>query len=164
MNKHLPVILITLALLAASYTHAQKTSVYKSPQAEYNDAVDLYSKAKYASALSIFDKLAAMGNENLNAGSQYYAALCAGQLFHPDAVDRLESFISKYPENAQVNNAFFELGRQFFNNKDYKKALQNFAMVDIYEVNAEQTDESHFKMGYSCFKTDNLAKAKEELV
>lgn len=164
MNKHLPVILITLALLAASYTHAQKTSVYKSPQAEYNDAVDLYAKAKYASALTIFDKLATSGNENLHAGSQYYAALCAGQLFHPDAVDRLESFISKYPENAQVNNAFFELGRQFFNNKDYKKALQNFAMVDIYELSGEQTDEYHFKMGYSCFKTDNLAKAKEELV
>lgn len=164
MNKLLPVILVTTALLATLYSHAQKTSVYKSPQAEYNDAVDLYSKAKYASAQAIFDKLAASGNENLSAGSQYYAALCAGRLFHPDAVDRLETFIRKYPENAQVNNAFFELGRQFFNNKDYRKAMQQFALVDTYELSSEEADEYHFKMGYSCFKTDNLAKAKEELV
>lgn len=164
MNKHFLLIITTLALIAVQCVFAQKTSVYKTPQAEYNDAVDLFTKAKYASALAAFDKLAATGSQNLNASAQYYAALCAGHLYHPDAADRLEAFIAKYPENAQVNNAFFELGKQLFNSKDYRNAMLKFALVDVYELNDEQTDEYHFKMGYSCYKTDNLAKAKEELV
>jgi len=163
MNKHFPVIFFLLTLLTVFGAQAQQTQVYRWPQAEYNNAVDLYSRAKYGSALAIFDRIASMGNDNLSAGAQYYAALCAGQLFHPDATERLETFIQKYPEHARVNNAFFELGKQFFNSRDYRNAMLKFALVDIYELGQEQADEYHFKMGYSAFKTDNLATAKEEL-
>jgi len=140
---------------------AQQTSVYNSTQASYDQAVDLYNKAKYGSALAIFDQLATGERSNIKAGSDYYAALCAAQLLHPDATQRFEKFIESYPQNAQVNDANFELGKLQLAGKDYRKALESFNKVDKYELAPEQLNEFFFKSGYAFFKTDDLKKARE---
>ena len=140
---------------------AQKTSVYSNPQATYDQAIDLYNKAKYGSAQVMFDELAAGEKSNLQAGSEYYAAMCAAQLFHPDATIRFEKFIGEYPQNAQVNDAHFELGKLQLTNKEYRNALESFNKVDRFELSQEQQDEYYFKTGYTYFKTENLGKARE---
>jgi len=140
---------------------AQKTSIYDNPQAAYDQAVDLYSKAKYGSALVLFDQLSTGERSNLKAGSEYYAALCSAQLFHPDATQRFEKFIELYPQNAQVNDANFELGKLQITNKEYRKALESFLKVDRFELTQEQQNEYYFKIGYAYFKTENLSKARE---
>jgi TolA-binding protein len=137
------------------------TSVYDNPQASYDQAVDLYNKAKYGSALVMFDQLASDESSTIKAGSGYYAAMCASQLFHPDAAQRFEKFVENYPQNAQVNEASFELGKLQLNNKDYRKALECFAKVDKYELSPEQLNEFVFKSGYACFKSGELKKARE---
>ncbi len=151
-------VLLTCMCLQLS---AQKTSIYSDPQASYDQAVDLYNKAKYGSALVLFDQLATGESSNIKAGSGYYAALCATQLFHPDAAQRFGNFIETYPQNAQVNEANFELGKLQITNKDYHKALETFNKVDKYELSPEQLNEYYFKSGYACFKTNDLKKAKE---
>jgi TolA-binding protein len=151
-------VLITCLCLQVS---AQKTSIYDNPQATYDQAVDLYNKEKFGSAKVLFDELAAGERSNIKAGSEYYAALCAAQLFHPDATQRFEKFIEAYPQNAQVNDAGFELGKLQLTNKDYRKALESFSNVDRYELTPEQLNEYYFKIGYAYFKTENLKKARE---
>ena len=141
--------------------YSQKTYSSQSPQADYDNAMDLYNKGKYGSALEIFDALSQSENSNLKAGSGYFASLCAARLFHPDATQRMEKFISTYPQNAQVNEAWFELGKQYFLNKDYHKTLGSFKQLDRYELNSDQLSEYFFKSGYSYLKLDNLAKARE---
>lgn len=155
--------LLFLVLLFVLNSKAQQTSIYNDPQASYEQALDLYSKAKYGSALVIFDKLALGEKSNIQAGSQYYSALCAIQLFHPDAGQRLESFIASYPQNAQTNDAIFELGKVQLNDKDYRKALESFSKVDKYELSNEKQNEFFFKQGYAYFKIDDLKKAKDNL-
>lgn len=140
---------------------AQKTSIYAQPQASYDQAIDLYNKAKYGSAQVIFDDLAKGEKSNIQAGSEYYAALCAAQLFHPDATARLEKFITANPQNAQVNNACFELGKLQLTNKEYRKALESLKKVDRFELTQEQQNEYYFKLGYAYFKLDDLKKARE---
>lgn len=140
---------------------AQKTSIYNNPQATYDQAIDLFSKAKYGSAQVFFDELALGEKSNIQAGSEYYAAVCAAQLFHPDATARFEKFIETYPQNAQANDANFELGKLQLTNKEYKKALETFDKVDRYELSEDQQNEFTFKTGYAYFKTDNLKKARE---
>jgi len=151
-------VLITSLCLQVS---AQKTSIYNNPQATYDQAIDLYNKAKYGSAQVMFDELATGEKSNIQAGSEYYAAMCAAQLFHPDATVRFEKFIETYPQNAQVNDANFELGKLQLINKDYRKALESFDKVDRFELSPEQQNEYYFKTGYANFKTDNLKKARE---
>lgn len=163
MNKNRFFILLFCVLTGSSFSlvNAQKTSIYNNPQATYDQAVDLYKKAKYGSAISLFDELAKGEQPNIKAGSEYYAALCASELFHPDATQRFEKFIETYPQNAQVNEANFELGKLMLGNKDYRKALDRFDKVDRYELSQEQLNEYYFKTGYAYFKTDNLKKARE---
>jgi len=151
-------VLITSLNLQVS---AQKTSIYSNPQATYDQAIDLYAKAKYGSAQVIFDELALGEKSNIQAGSEYFAALCAAQLFHPDATTRFEKFIETYPQNAQINDANFELGKLQLTNKDYRSAIASFDKVDRFELSEEQQNEYYFKLGYSYFKTDNLKKARE---
>lgn len=151
-------VLITCLCLQVS---AQKTSIYDNPQASYDQAVDLYNKAKYGSALVLFDELSSSENSAIKAGSGYYGALCASQLFHPDATQRFERFILSYPQNAQVNDACFELGKLQLTNKDYRKALESFNKVDRNELTPEQLNEYYFKIGYAGFKTENMKKARE---
>jgi len=127
----------------------------------YDQAIDLYSKAKFGSALVMFDQLAKAEKSNIKAGAEYYGAMCATQLFHPDATRRFENFIEANPQNAQVNDANFELGKLELINKDYRKALACFDKVDRYELAPEQLNEYYFKSGYAYFKTDNLKKARE---
>ena len=143
---------------------AQKTSIYDNPQAAYDQAIDLYYKAKYGSAQVIFDQLVTGEASNIKAGSEFYSALCAAQLFHPDASQRFERFIATYPQNAQVNEAFYELGKLELNNKEYGKALESFTKVDKYELTAEQLNEYYFKCGYASFKTNDQKKAREYFV
>ena len=151
-------VLITSIFMQVS---AQKTSIYNNPQSTYDQAIDLYGKAKYGSAKVLFDQLQSGENSNLKAGSQYYSALCASQLFHPDAVQRFQDFIETYPQNAQVNEANFELGKLQINTKDYSKALESFNKVDKFELSQEQLNEYYFKIGYACFKTNDMKKARE---
>ena len=151
-------VLITSVFIQVS---AQNTSIYSNPQATYDQAVDLFNKAKYGSAQVIFDELAAGEKSNIQAGSEYYAAMCASQLFHPDATTRFEKFIETYPQNAQVNDANFQHAKLHLSNKDYRKALASFDKVDKYEISEEQQNEYYFKMGYAYFKTDDLKKARE---
>jgi len=157
INLSVGVLIICLCLQVS----AQKTSIYDNPQATYDQAVDLYNKEKFGSAKVLFDELAAGERSNIKAGSEYYAALCAAQLFHPDATQRFEKFIEAYPQNAQVNDAGFELGKLQLTNKDYRKALESFSNVDRYELTPEQLNEYYFKIGYAYFKTENLKKARE---
>ena len=151
-------VLITSMFLQVS---AQRTSIYSNPQATYDQAVDLFNKEKFGSAQILFDQLANGEKSNLQAGSEYYAAMCAAQLFHPDATMRFEKFIESNPQNAQINLANFELGKLQLVNKDYRKALESFEKVDRFQFNEEQQDEYYFKSGYAYFKTDNLKRARE---
>lgn len=161
MTRILSISVCVLIMCLYVQVTAQETSIYIKPQASYDQAVDLYNKAKYGSAQIIFDQLATGEQSNIKAGSEYYAAMCAAQLFHPDATKRFEKFIESYPQNAQVNDASFELGKLQLTNKEYRKALESFGKVDRFELTAEQVDEYYFKSGYANFKTDNLKKARE---
>jgi len=161
INRFLVLLVCVWLAIPFSKANAQKTSIYNNSQATYDQAVDLFKKAKFGSAIELFDGLANGEPSNIKAGSEYYAAVCASELFHPDAARRFEKFIETYPQNAQVNEANFELGKLLLGNKEYRKALDRFDNVDRYELSQEQQNEFYFKSGYAYFKTNNLKKASE---
>jgi len=159
-----------LALLLFCLIHAvlnaQQSPIWWDQGIEYRGATELFDKEKYAAAQKKYAHyLEASQPQNNEAAkaAQYYAALCAVELFNPDAEFLLTKFIAEHPESPLVKEAWYQLGRFFFRDKKYKKAENWFRLVDPELLSEVDRDEFHFKLGYTYFKLDNFDRALAEL-
>ncbi len=155
-------LLIYILSFFANLVFAQQTMLYDNPKAEYEKAYDLFLKEKYSPAQMHFDNIFHAEDKNtvVAQNAQYYAAICAFELFNRDAEQRLLAFVNTYPESSKKNRAYFVLGKLYYRDKHYRDALKAFQNADTYHLSDEETDEYHFKIGYSYFKRgeDNMAK------
>lgn len=142
---------------------AQKPLVFESPKVEFDNAMELYQKEKYGSAQPYFKWVyenTADKQQDLKTDSYFYMALCAANLFNEDAIFLLHDFIDKYPVSAQIPQAYFALGRFYFNKKNYKKAIESFDLVGEKNINKEIRAEYAYKKGYSFFELNRFAEAR----
>lgn len=162
MRKQALLLLCLLPLMAA----AQQSHYWSEPLRSYREGFDLYDVEKYVASQFVLndarEKSTSSQSEQSKA-AQYYSALCAVELFNPDAEFLLTQFIAQHPESPLVKQAWFQLGRFFFRDKKFKKAATWFAQTDPELLTEEEQEEYHFKLGYSYFKTDNYDRALAEL-
>jgi len=150
-------------------TLAQKTIIYNHPIKDYNTALDLFDKEKYAAAQEEFNEVYTKIEDKKSltvANAKYYSALCGLKLFNIDAEDQLIEFIEEYPENPKVKLAYFHLGRYKFRKKKYKDVLYWFKKIDLFDLNNDEIAEYQFKKGYSLFMEkdyENASKAFYEI-
>jgi tol-pal system protein YbgF len=142
---------------------AQKTAIYKDPEAAYRSGMDLFEKEKYGAAQKDFAFV--IENEHnpialLRVNAEYYDALCALELYNGDAEYKFTEFLRRHPSSSRVNLIQYQLGRLAYTNKKYNSAQDYFEKVDESELSKEQLDEFYFKKAYSYFKTDAAVKAK----
>ncbi|MEX1188577.1 MAG: tetratricopeptide repeat protein [Bacteroidia bacterium] len=153
--------LILLLVLLVSDLFAQQSSLPRDEDRQLRSAIELYDKQQYAAAQDAFNQ--ASLKQDLHSErrkiTEYYAALCAVELFNRDAEVLLTQFIYKHPESTLVKQAWFQLGRFFFREKKYSKAEDWFAKVDPKVLSDEDQAEFHFKRGYSNFRTENYKQA-----
>lgn len=157
-------ILLSVVIMCAFPVKAQNAQIVDPLTARYDQASELFQQARYAAAEDIFDEIAKGQSSVYSEIAEYYAALCAARLTHPDAIARLEKFVTVHPQNALANDANYEIGALYFNNKDFRKTLDAFQKVDMYELSSDKLMEYQFKSAYSYFKLDNLNKARELFV
>ncbi len=165
MIKKLKYSIFLWILLSTSSVNAQITAIYSQPYADYLSAMDLFTKQKYGSAQHLFQKTMEAINEptsEMSLNCEYYLAVCAIELFNPDAERLMLHFINEYPENAKVHFAYFQMGKYKYYKKEYADAKSWFEKVDLYDLETEEKDEYHFKLGYSCFVENDTANAKKE--
>jgi TolA-binding protein len=145
-----------LSFSQASITHVN-------PLAGYREAVDLFEKQKFSAAQRLFEEVIAAGdglNSEIIASARYYSALCALELFNPDAESQLYWFVAEHPESPRVKDAQFNLARHYYNERKYKKALEWFGKVDPLDLSRTAKHEYYFMKGYAAFMTDDLETAK----
>lgn len=161
------VLIITLLVCSSVFVIAQKTAVYKLPDAKYRDAMELFEKEKFGAARELFKDVIAQINDNksvISADASFYAAICATELFNKDAEYELLQFINNYPENTKINMAWFRLGSYQYAVAKYKPAVVSYDKVDIYELNPQQLTEYYFRKGYSNFSNQEYDKAKKNFI
>lgn len=144
---------------------AQQTQVYVAPDAAFRKALDLYQKQKYTEAEQEFDLIvnsAKNKNDLYVVDAQYYAALCAMELFHKDAEIRLKAFLDDHPESPKCARVRFQLGRYNYRKKKYEDALAWFRQVEIYDLQKEELAEFYFKRGYSQYELGHPDSAKTD--
>lgn len=145
---------------------AQQSTVWLDSDFSYREGIELYDLDKYGAAQKTFRTFIEQKNapqSELSKAAQYYAALCAVELFNPDAEFLLTQFVAQHPESPLVKQAWFQLGKFFFRDKKYKKAAEWMQLSDPELLTEEEQAEYHFKLGYAYFKTDNYDRALAEL-
>ena len=118
---------------------AQRPVVYDSPGYEYALAKELFEKEKFGSAQDYFKQVFEDERtpSEMKINSYYYMGVCAIQLNHQDADYLLRNYIRKYPVHSHVSQAYFHLGKFYYNQKKYKQALENFNNIQERNVPAE---------------------------
>lgn len=153
-----------ISLLAPS-AFAQRTQDLVAPDAEFRRGLDLFEKQKFAEAQEVFDGIVSTAdnqNDLLVTDAEYYAAICAMELFSKDAEVRLTGFLSHHPESPRCRMVHFQLGRYNYRKKDYDEALAWFRLVQIYDLNEEELAEFYFKRGYSHYSLGHIDSAKKD--
>jgi TolA-binding protein len=157
------IIYIIALLFIMLQLNAQRSLIYTMSDQDFKTAMELYEKQKYADARHFFQKVAENPSNTrtgMQADAAYYAAICALELYNPDAEYLLNSFIADNAENSKANEAYFYMARFQYNNKKYKKAVVWFEKVDAARLSAEQSAEYHFEAGYCYFMEDKYEKAR----
>ena len=126
-------------------------------------ADELFNKQKYGQAEIYFNKFLespVQSNDVLRINAEYYAAICAVELYHENAEFLLQRFIQHYPESPKVKLAYFQLGKYYYRKKKSDQVIDWMEKADKDLLTVNEVDEFNFKLGYSYFATNNFAKAK----
>lgn len=155
---------IALASVLAGGSHvaaAQHTQVFTSKDQYFQEGLELFDRAKYGAAQEAFRKyIELIGDNAKTADAQYYYALSGLYLLHPDAEQLILNFAKNYPAHPKTALANYELGLYYFEQKDYKKAVEYLQAAPTHLLSIKQNKELEFKLGYSYFATKDFAKAK----
>jgi len=163
--KSFRITLLSLLIVSTltSGIYAQRTENHKSPQYEFQTAMDLFNNAKYGSAQQYFKQVYECTDDmqqDLKTNSFFYMGVCAAKLDNNDAGFLLQSFIDRYPVHTYVTEARFYLGRYYFSRKQWKKVILQFNEIYENEIQPENVAEYNFKKGYSHFMTNEYDIAK----
>ena len=163
MNRIILIISILLiSIVGPLSVIAQQTEFYTEPTNSYRQAVELYEQQAYSPAKEVFDKLIAekrLTSELEIENSSYYSTVCAVELGDKDALNRVESFVSAYPESKWLPAINFDLGKIYFNKKKYSLALESFEQVSEKNLSREQKSEFSYMKGVCHLKKSNFDAA-----
>lgn len=155
------ILVIVGFLLCSAIVYAQRTEVYEADIKYYNRALELFNKEKYAVAQKHFSWYAQFSTDReTRINAEFYAGVCAMELFNPDAINILNGVILKYPEHSKAQPALFNLGKYFYRVKDNKSAVKYLNSVNPLALTPADASEFWFIKGYCLFKTDQFDDAK----
>ncbi|MBC6989988.1 tetratricopeptide repeat protein [Hymenobacter sp. BT491] len=157
----------TLSAAAPLAAQAQQTQVFANDQRFFQEGLELFDRGKYGAAQQSFQRyldLTQRRSGELPAShttdAEYYYAVSGLYLFHPDAEDRILAFAANHPAHPKAPEAFFQLGKFYFDKKDYVRAVDYLQRVGADNLTGEQRAESEFKLAYSYFAQKEFDKAK----
>ncbi len=156
---------VFLLILLPGWLMSQQSSLFRDKDSDLRQGFELFDKEKYGAAQRYFNKAAEQYpdlHSEIRKQADYYSALCAVELFNPDAEVLLTQFIYRHPESPLVKQAWFQLGKFFFRDKKYKKADEWFRQVEPEILSEEEKEEYYFKSGYTHFKLDHFDQALKD--
>ena len=163
MNRKILMILAVAVLAAGASLRAQSSFSGEELTSLLNNGYEMYGKAKYATAIVLFDKWLATeksGNKLERAEAEYHAALSSMRLMSPDAEYRMQSFIASNGESPRLNEARLESGLYCYQKRNYTCAIEWLEQTDRLRLSEKELPEYLFKLGYSHYKRGDTKKAQ----
>ncbi|MES2653716.1 MAG: tetratricopeptide repeat protein [Bacteroidota bacterium] len=138
----------------------------------YQTGLELLQNEKYVAAAQQFKLVEQARTKNstqqesnaelsiLKENAKFFTAVCALELGNNDAEALFREFIREYPLNSNTILAYFHVGKSYFGQKNYTKALEWFEKTDPNALSQKQRLEYQFKQGYAYFELKNMDKAE----
>lgn len=157
--------------LSTYLAFGQSTAWYEINQS-YKSGIELLEKGKFAAASAQFSHVdeirlapsAQAADQQqyslLKENARYYQAVCALELGNEDAEILFLKFIREFPASANSKGAYFQVGKSYFNQKNYPKAIEWFTKLDANSLSGKESSEYRFKLGYSYFMQKDYRSAK----
>ncbi|UOQ51624.1 tetratricopeptide repeat protein [Hymenobacter cellulosivorans] len=166
--KIFPRIALAASLSAAApvAASAQQTQVFASDERHFQEGLELFDRGKYGAAQQAFQRYLEQTQRRTGelrdrtTDAEYYRAISGLYLFHPDAEGQVLAFAANNPAHPKAAQAFFELGKLYFDKKDYARSIDYLQRVGADNLSTEQRAESEFKLAYSYFSQKEFDKAK----
>ena len=170
MLKKLTQISIAVSLVVS--TAQAQQSAWQQLDKAYQNGMDLYERGKYVAASQQFDKVEAVQTLSslqideqrevslIKEKSRFYQAVCALELGNLDAENLFFKFIRDYPTSPFSKAAYYQVGRSYFAQKNYEKAIEWFRKLDAGSLSGKESNEYRFKLAYSLFMQADYQAAK----
>ncbi|UOQ96039.1 tetratricopeptide repeat protein [Hymenobacter sp. 5317J-9] len=170
--KLFPRLALAAALSAAAplAAQAQQSQVFASDERHFQEGLELFDRGQYGAAQEAFRQYLAIEPVHASQGgaaardrtadAEYYVAVSGLYLSHPDAEGLILDFAAQHPAHPRAAAAYFELGRFYFDQKNYEAAIRYFQKVAPDNLSNDQRAESDFKLAYSYFEQKDYEKAR----
>ena len=157
----IPFLVLFLSLSGIS---AQETAYYNSVQKDIDIAKELYLKKKYVSTFRQFEKIQKRIDKKseLYSEAEYFKAASALHAGYGSGNKLMGTFIETYPESPYINLAWFDLGKNQFEKKQYHAVIKSFAKVDRNDLSEQNRIELQYQNGYANLMQENNAIALKE--
>ncbi len=158
------------AVIAGLYLYTgvasgQLTEIQRLPEADFQSGIFYIQQEMFGAARDVFSRLLA-DNKNLTAdqrlNAEYYRAIAAVQMLHPDGEYLLEKFITDYETSAKANEARLYMADFLFKNRQFKRAAKYYQQADWTFINSVERAKVQFQYGYSLFSMDDLDGAQQQ--
>jgi TolA-binding protein len=125
---------------------------YDPPQSTYREALNLFEQKNYGAAKQMFAEFMSEvndPNDSFYENAAYYEAVSSIALSNKDALQKVEHFVTDYPESTWLPKIYFELGTLYYKNRDYVETLDAFKKTSPNKLSKNQRAEYYYKKGYS---------------
>lgn len=158
-------LILTIALLPV---FAQDSAVYtKEIFEDYQRAMRLYDEGIVGLAQQEFKKVVEALRPLhepeailLRTKAELFYAKSAVRMNQPDGERLIIDFARTYDPDPLANQAILEMADYYFNSKDYNRAAELFASIDVYDLSRKQRSEVKFKEGYAYFVKKKFREAR----
>jgi len=162
MNRKKVILIFSLLLVFAVRAITQVPFTGKQLGSEFLRGMELFNKEKYPAAIRLFD-LYIKNERNTDqltlTEAEYFSALASLYLFNPDGEYKMVTFIRRHTESPRINEAYLALGNYFYQNKNYRKAVTYYELVNRQELSSDRLPEYFFRNGYSQYIRGNKPRA-----
>src|SRR5690606_37872415 len=129
---------------------AQQNAYHKMDEA-YKNGMELYERGKYVAASNQFDKVEAVRIRSviqederaqvslLKEKARFYQSVCALEIGNTDAENQFFKFIRDYPTSSFSKAAYYQVGRSYFAQKNWDKAIEWFNKLDAGSLSGRES-------------------------
>ena len=166
MNKMMRYLILALLVLSGFGTaiFGQKTALLSDDLRDFRLATSLYEDQQYVSAQVIFNEILEREKPGTVASDcAYWSAKCAIKSDQRDGDLLMQKFLRENPTSTWSNAANLEVGRHYFGQGNYEKAISWFDKVDEKNLNTTEKEQLAFQKGYGFFVMKDSKKAIQYL-